>query len=118
MIKIGDDTVIGRIAQITTSTTNKDTPIRKEIKNYIKILISLPVIFAIIVVILGAFYYPPVLVISYVVGIFIASVPEGVLVAVSVCLTLSAKRMASKNVLVKTLESVETLGSTSVIFKF
>lgn len=31
------------------------------------------------------------------------------------CLTLTAKRMASKNCLVKNLEAVETLGSTSTI---
>ena len=35
--------------------------------------------------------------------------------AVQVCLTLAAKRMASKNCLVKNLEAVETLGSTSTI---
>jgi len=34
---------------------------------------------------------------------------------VTVALTLTAKRMAAKNVLVKNLESVETLGSTSAI---
>ena len=32
-----------------------------------------------------------------------------------VCLTLTAKRMARKNCLVKNLEAVETLGSTSTI---
>ncbi len=45
----------------------------------------------------------------------IAQVPEGLLPTVVVCLTLTAKRMATKNCLVKNLEAVETLGSTSII---
>ena len=44
-----------------------------------------------------------------------ANVPEGLIATVTVCLTLTAKRMASKNCLVKNLEAVETLGSTSTI---
>ncbi|MBV94784.1 Sodium/potassium-transporting ATPase subunit alpha-3, partial [Eschrichtius robustus] len=39
----------------------------------------------------------------------------GVAVFLGVCLTLTAKRMARKNCLVKNLEAVETLGSTSTI---
>lgn len=37
------------------------------------------------------------------------------LLCLQVCLTLTAKRMARKNCLVKNLEAVETLGSTSTI---
>ena len=37
------------------------------------------------------------------------------MIIIQVCLTLTAKRMASKNCLVKHLEAVETLGSTSTI---
>ena len=40
---------------------------------------------------------------------------SGLLPALTVALTLTAKRMASKNCLVKHLEAVETLGSTSTI---
>lgn len=51
----------------------------------------------------------------FLVGIFVANIPEGLLVTVAVCLSLAAKRMALENCLIKNLEAVETLGSTSVI---
>jgi len=51
----------------------------------------------------------------FLIGIIVANVPEGLLATVTVCLTLTAKKMAAKNCLVKHLEAVETLGSTSVI---
>jgi len=51
----------------------------------------------------------------FLIGIIVANVPEGLLATVTVCLTLTAKRMAAKNCLVKNLEAVETLGSTSTI---
>ena len=51
----------------------------------------------------------------FMIGIIVANVPEGLLATVTVCLSLTAQRMFYKNVLVKQLESVETLGSTSCI---
>ncbi len=51
----------------------------------------------------------------FAIGIIVANVPEGLLATVTVSLALTAKRMAEKMVLVKNLESVETLGSTSCI---
>merc|ERR1719356_269203 len=53
--------------------------------------------------------------IVFLIGIIVANVPEGLLATVTVSLTLTARRMAIKQVRVKNLESVETLGSTSVI---
>jgi sodium/potassium-transporting ATPase subunit alpha len=49
------------------------------------------------------------------IGIIVANVPEGLLATVTVSLALTAKRMHTKNVLVKNLEAVETLGSTTII---
>ena len=51
----------------------------------------------------------------FAIGIIVANVPEGLLATVTVALALTARRMAKKYVLVKNLESVETLGSTSCI---
>jgi sodium/potassium-transporting ATPase subunit alpha len=51
----------------------------------------------------------------FAIGIIVANVPEGLLSTVTVALSITAKRMAAKSVLVKNLEAVETLGSTSCI---
>ncbi|KAI2799086.1 Sodium/potassium-transporting ATPase subunit alpha-3 [Blomia tropicalis] len=50
-----------------------------------------------------------------VISLIVAQVPEGLLPTMTVVLTLTAQRMANKNCLVKNLEAVETLGSTSTI---
>lgn len=49
------------------------------------------------------------------IAVIVATVPEGLLVTLVVSLALTAKRMHAVNVLVKNMESVETLGSTSLI---
>ncbi len=49
------------------------------------------------------------------IGIIVANVPEGLLMTVTLSLAITAKKMAEKFVLVKNMESVETLGSTSCI---
>lgn len=49
------------------------------------------------------------------IGIIVANVPEGLLITVTIVMALAAKRMAAKMVLVKNLESIETLGSTTCI---
>ena len=51
----------------------------------------------------------------FAIGIIVANVPEGLLATVTVALSLTARRLAAKKVLVKNLEGVETLGSTSCI---
>ena len=49
------------------------------------------------------------------IGIIIAMVPEGLLPTLTLSLVLAAQRMASRNVLIRHLTSVETLGSATVI---
>merc|ERR1712106_178429 len=116
VVNIGDNTVMGRIAGLASGLDSGDTPIAKEIAHFIHIItgvaVFLGVSFFMIAFALGYNWLDAV---TFLIGIIVANVPEGLLATVTVCLTLTAKRMASKNCLVKNLEAVETLGSTSTI---
>nr|WAP33893.1 sodium/potassium-transporting ATPase subunit alpha [Huso dauricus x Acipenser schrenckii] len=116
VIKTGDHTVIGRIATLTSGLEVGQTPISIEIEHFIHIITGVAVFlsttFFILSLILGYSWLEAVI---FLIGIIVANVPEGLLATVTVCLTLTAKRMARRDCLVKNLEAVETLGSTSTI---
>ncbi|XP_033027947.1 potassium-transporting ATPase alpha chain 2 isoform X2 [Lacerta agilis] len=116
VINTGDNTIIGRIASLASGVGNEKTPIAIEIEHFVHIVaavaISIGVVFFIISV---SMKYTVMKAIIFLIGIIVANVPEGLLATVTVALSLTAKRMAKKNCLVKNLEAVETLGSTSVI---
>ncbi|XP_057376626.1 sodium/potassium-transporting ATPase subunit alpha-B-like [Daphnia carinata] len=116
VISIGDNTVMGRIAGLASGLETGQTPIAREIEYFIHIItvvaIFLGVTFFILAMLLGYSFLEAAI---FLIGIIVAKVPEGLLATVTVCLTLTAKRMAKKNCLVKNLEAVETLGSTSII---
>ncbi|XP_044134056.1 potassium-transporting ATPase alpha chain 2-like [Bufo gargarizans] len=116
VINTGDRTVIGRIASLASQVGNQKTPIALEIEHFVHLISGLAVavglLFFIISISMG---YSPLNAVIFCIGIVVAYVPEGLLATVTVCLSLTAKRMAKKNCLVKNLEAVETLGSTSVI---
>jgi sodium/potassium-transporting ATPase subunit alpha len=51
----------------------------------------------------------------FAIGVIVALVPEGMLPTVTLALAMASQRMAKRKALIKTLTSVETLGSVSVI---
>jgi len=117
--KTGDNTVIGQIANLASSAESAETPLSIEIERFIRIISA-------VALILGVTFFIFAIIeendadgivnsIVFMIGIIVANVPEGLLVTVTVSLALTAQRMAGKYVLVKNLESVETLGSTSCI---
>lgn len=112
----GLNTQIGDIVKLTEETDEAETPIRKELKRFIKTIST-------IAIFLGVTFFLLSLVLDkgaigsliFAIGIIVANVPEGLLPTVTLALTMASKKMARKNALIKNLESVETLGSTTVI---
>lgn len=116
VFKTGDNTVIGQIANLAQTAEADETPLHKEIHRFIQIISIIAISLGVLFFGLGFIYgYSVITNLVYMIGIIVANVPEGLLVTVTVCLALTAKRMAEKMVLVKNLEAVETLGSTSCI---
>lgn len=112
----GDDTVIGKIATLMKQTVAKETPIATEIHHFIKIITIVAVFLGVVFVIIGFIKgNKPIDNLVFGIGIIVANVPEGLLATVTLSLTLCATSMSAKNVLVKNLEAVETLGSTTCI---
>ena len=120
VVMIGDDTIMGKIAGMASDGAKAQTPINREIERFIHIVSFVAIVLGVTFCIIGLIMDPswPGGITSnlvFMIGIIVANVPEGLLATVTVSLTLTAKRLAKKQVLVKQLEAVETLGSTTCI---
>lgn len=112
----GDHTVMGRIAKLTSKLAPRQTPLSRELQRFMKLIscwaIFLGMLFFTLSTTMG---YTWINSITFLLGIIVANVPEGLIATMTVSLTLTANKMASKNCMVKHLEAIETLGCTAVI---
>lgn len=85
VINTGDRSVIGRIANLTSTMDSGDTPIARELSNLVKIIVviafAMGAIFIIVIIVEG---YDPVNAVIFLVGIIMGNVPEGLLATVTV----------------------------------
>jgi sodium/potassium-transporting ATPase subunit alpha len=122
-VSTGDKTVFGKIAKLTNTPKTTMTNLQKEILRFIIIICSLMLFFNIVVIICwGAWLrkdHPEWIsvagLIVDIVTVAVAFVPEGLPIALTASLTITARIMKSNQVLCKSLKTVETLGSVSVI---
>ncbi len=113
----GMRTEFGKIAGLTQGVAERLSPLQKNIARLSRLI-------SIIAVSLGIFFFAiskifvgmeTLAAVVFAIGIIVANVPEGLLPTLTMALSVAAQRMAKRNVLVKKLSSVETLGSTTVI---
>jgi len=112
----GMKTEFGRIAHLTSAVEAGLSPLQKEIVKATRVV-------AVIAGAVGLFFFVLGFVIGrtfwdnfiFAIGISVALIPEGMLPTVTLALAMGSQRMAKRKALIKTLTSVETLGSVTVI---
>ena len=116
VVRTGMHTEMGKIAGMTQETAETKSPLTLELGALARWL-------TITVVVIGGVLFAVALwqgftlftSMVYALGIAVALVPQALPAQVTVALSATSKRLADENAVVKSLPSVETLGSTSVI---
>ncbi|KAK9358867.1 hypothetical protein V1504DRAFT_477581 [Lipomyces starkeyi] len=123
VVSTGDRTVFGRIAKLAAQPNTGMTTLQKEVFLFCLFISILMVIMIVIVIIVWAAWlrkdHPgwinvPMLIVSCV-SVAVAFIPEGLPIAVTASLTITANLMRKNKILCKSLKTVETLGAVSVI---
>ena len=116
VVATGLDTEIGKIFKQVTDTTEEKTPLTIRMEKFTKQISVLIIIIAIIssiVLYLNGYKFDSIFL--SVVALAISAMPEGLPLALTMALTIASNKMSKKNVIVKNLNSVEALGSCTVI---
>ena len=116
VVSIGLDTEIGKIANSINNTEEEKSPLTIRVEKFSKQISLLVVVVAIIITIISLVKGMPYNEIFLsVVALAVSAMPEGLPLALTMALTIGSNKMAKKNVIVRKLNAVESLGSCTVI---
>ncbi|GHG51858.1 ATPase [Sinomonas cellulolyticus] len=112
----GERTRLAEIARLTTRAEPPASPLDLELRRIVTIIATVSVT-------VGAAFFLASLLIGnplagaflFAIGVTVALVPEGLLPTVTLSLAMGAQRMSRRHALVRNLQAVETLGSTTFI---
>ena len=107
---------LAAIAAMTRAGRRPPTPLATELRRVVRTI-------AVVAVAVGSGFFALALLIGtpardgflFAIGVTVALVPEGLLPTVTLSLAIGAQRMAERHALVRHLEAVETLGSTTFV---
>jgi sodium/potassium-transporting ATPase subunit alpha len=123
VVATADSTVFGGIARLTSEPQKGLTTLEKEVLRFVLLIVLIMLTMIIVVVVVWAAWlrkdHPdwinvPTLIVDCV-SIAIAFIPEGLPIALTASLTITANIMRKNKILCKSLKTVETLGAVSVI---
>ena len=112
----GTNTELGNIATMVQSTEEEQTPLQVQLLVFGKWLGIILVVINVIIFAVGIFTGIPLLeMFMTAVAVVVSAVPEGLIPAMTVILTVGMNKLVKKNGLVRKLVAAETLGSVTVI---
>lgn len=117
VLATGMNTEFGRIAHLTQSLGEEESPLQKEMVRVTKVVTAVAVGVGLLFFLAAVLAVRISLAESFIfaLGMIVAFVPEGLLPTVTLSLAMGVQRMAKRHALIKKLSAVETLGCTSVI---
>ncbi|TYO93788.1 calcium-translocating P-type ATPase, PMCA-type [Desulfallas thermosapovorans] len=112
----GTDTEMGKIAHLLDSAIDTQTPLQHKLAQLGKYLGFMALAACAIIFVIGIMDGMNAMEIFMIaVSLAVSAIPEGLPAIVTVVLAIGVQRMVKKNVIIKTLPAVETLGSATVI---
>lgn len=113
----GSDTEIGRIQQLVAGVESAQTPLARQLNRFGSTIALIVILAAVAMFAIGRLLHggDAAELINAAIGFAVAAVPEGLPAVVTITLALGVQQMARRNAITRHLQSVETLGSVSVI---
>ncbi len=116
IVGTGMKTEVGKIAHMLQNTQETETPMGKRLEQLGKVLGYVALGICALIFIVGLFYGNDWLeMLMMAVSLAVAAIPEGLQIVSTIVLAIGVQRLVKQNAIVRTLPSVETLGSTTVI---
>lgn len=114
---VGMDTETGKIAAMLKDAKATGTPLEKSLDKLGKIISAFVIAVTAVIFIVGMFVRNDGILKNFMtsVAIAVAAIPEGLPAVVTIIMAMGVQRMSKKNVVIRKLKSVETLGGCSVI---
>jgi len=112
----GRRTEFGKIASLTGEVRKRLTPMEIEITRITRILTLAALLMGGVFFLLGYLSGQGYVIAAiFALSLIVANVPEGMLPTITLSLSLASRNMARRKALIRNLDSVQTLGSTTVI---
>ena len=116
VVATGMKTEVGKIADMLQQTVDTETPMSRRLEHLGKILGIAALTICVVIFLVGVLYGNSVLsMFMTAVSLAVAAIPEGLPAVSTVVLAIGVQRMVKRNAIIRTLPSVETLGSATVI---